>query len=73
MEVSQPGRDAANSRFVRQVREQAEARGETLTDAEVARRAKHLRSAHFTRLQLLSAQARRRNNGNKPSTATGDF
>lgn len=46
--------------FERTVIEQAEANGEQLTDAEVAKRAEHLRKAHMYRLALASAKARRK-------------
>jgi len=58
--VSQPARDAFMRRFARQVREDAAARGEKLSAAEVDRRAEHLKTAHFTRMALASAKARRR-------------
>jgi hypothetical protein len=57
-EVSAPGRKAFLSRFERQIREGAERRGEQLSDAEIARRAEHLKRAYFKGLAFRSAKAR---------------
>lgn len=57
--VTANARAKASERFERTVIEQAEANGEQLTQAEVARRAEHLRKAHMYRLALASAKARR--------------
>lgn len=51
-----PARAAAEARFVRQVRELF---GD-LPDEELARRARHLKRAYFTRLAMASAKARRK-------------
>lgn len=53
--TSQPGRQA----FLASFEKQADPDG-NLDEAERARRAEHLRKAHFTRLALLSAQKRRK-------------
>ncbi len=58
--VSQPARDRFMGRFERNVREAAAAKGEKLTEAEVARRAEHAKKAYFARLALKSAKARRK-------------
>lgn len=50
-----PARAALDAKFLRE----ADPEG-TLPPAERERRAQHLRKAHFTRLALKSAQARRR-------------
>jgi hypothetical protein len=55
-----PARAAALGRFEKQVREEASARGETLAPHEIRRRAEHLRKAHFARMALASARARRK-------------
>lgn len=52
---TQPGRDALFSRFEREVDPAGD-----LDPRERAKRAENARKAHFTRLALLSAQARRR-------------
>jgi hypothetical protein len=49
-------RKAANDRFKRQVRDEHP----NLDDREVARRAEHLRRAHFARMALASSRARSR-------------
>jgi hypothetical protein len=54
-----PARAAFASRFVDEARRLAADRGEAITDAEAERRAAFLRKAHFTRLGLRSAAARR--------------
>lgn len=59
-EGTKPARDAFDQRFLNEARKAAEAKGEQLTDDELHRRAYSLRKAYFTRLALLSAQARRR-------------
>lgn len=48
-------RAAANGRFEREARE----RHPNASDEQIARAAEHLRSAHFKRLALASARARR--------------
>ena len=50
-----PGRKAFRDRFVREARE----RFGDLPDDELAIRAEHLRKAHYLRMALRSAQARR--------------
>lgn len=52
-------RAAYRERFHRQVREEAAARGEQLTEEEVTRRAESALKAHMTRLAYRSAKARR--------------
>jgi len=54
-QTTAPGRKAFLARFEREVDPDG-----TLDPAERARRAGHLRKAHFTRLALRSVQARRR-------------
>lgn len=54
-----PARQAFAGRFEREARE----RFGDLEPAELARRAEHLRKAHFKRLALRSAQARRARKG----------
>jgi hypothetical protein len=54
----QPAREAAEARFARQVIDEAEQRGEALTDAEIAKRAGHVRAAFYLRLSMASAKAR---------------
>lgn len=49
---------AAEARFAKQVRQEAAAAGEALTDAEVARRAAYRRELFYTRLAYKSAKAR---------------
>jgi hypothetical protein len=58
-------RAAANGRFEQQARELHP----TATDEQIARVAKHLKSAHFSRLALASAKARRAKSGSRPATA----
>lgn len=52
--ISAPGREAAESRFERQVREQFP----HLPDDEIAKRAASARSAFYAEIQLKSARAR---------------
>ena len=52
-----PARQAFNDRFLREARERF---GDNLAPEDLARRAEHLRRAHFKRLALKSAQARRK-------------
>jgi hypothetical protein len=54
-----PARAAFDSRFVAEARRLAAERGEVISDTEAERRAEFLRKAHFTRLGLRSADARR--------------
>jgi hypothetical protein len=58
-----PGRAAFAERFEQQVIDEAAARGEILTPKEIRRRAEHLKKAHFYRLALASAKARRKKAG----------
>jgi hypothetical protein len=51
-----PARAAFHDRFLREARERF---GADLPPDDLARRAEHLRRAHFARLALRSAQARR--------------
>ena len=51
-----PAREAFRDRFIREAREKF---GDLPTD-DLARRAEHLRRAHFKRMALRSAQARRK-------------
>lgn len=48
-------------RFEAQVRAEAKARGESLSEDETAKRAKHAMKLYMTRLALKSAKARRSN------------
>ncbi len=57
-----PATAAMLSRFDREVQAAAEARGETLTSHEFARRVRSARKAHFQRLALASSIARARRN-----------
>ena len=50
-----PARQAALDRFEREIRQ----RFPDLTDAEVAKRAEHLKKAHYLRMAYRSAQVRR--------------
>jgi hypothetical protein len=59
----QPAREAFEARFPRQVLEMAAARGETLTEKEVQRRAHLLLRAHMQRLAVASARSRTRKSG----------
>lgn len=54
-----PARAAMRDKFIREAREKF---GD-LPDDELARRAEHLRRAHFKRMALRSAQARRKKAG----------
>lgn len=51
-----PARQAARDRFIRLARE----RYGDLAPAELQKRAEHLRKAHYTRMAIASAEARRR-------------
>ena len=55
--ATQPARDAMRDKFLREARERF---GADLAPDDLARRAEHLRRAHFKRLALKSAQARRK-------------
>lgn len=57
--VTEPGRRAADQRFIDQVIAYAASKGETLTEAETARRAAAARKAFYVRLSFYSARARR--------------
>lgn len=46
--------------FAAQARNEAAARGETIDDAEAARRGEFLRRAHYARMAARSAEVRRR-------------
>lgn len=71
-ETTAKGRKVFLDRFELEVVEAARARGGELTDpAEIARRARHAKSAYFQRLALKSAQARR-GTGEAPSTVRRD-
>jgi hypothetical protein len=52
--ISAPGREAAEARFERQVREQFP----NLPDDEVVKRARNARKAFYAEIQLKSARAR---------------
>jgi hypothetical protein len=56
---TETGRLAAEARFERQVRDEAAAAGETLTDYQVARRAAAARRLFYARLTFASAKVRR--------------
>jgi hypothetical protein len=58
-------RAAANARFEAEARE----KHPDASDEQVARIAEHLRKAHFSRLALRSAQARRAKASAKPAAA----
>jgi hypothetical protein len=62
--ATQPARDAMRDKFL----EEARAKFGDLPEQELARRAESLRKAHFTRLALKSAQARRKRAGRPSST-----
>ena len=53
-----PALAAAEARYEREVREEAAARGETLSEAQVVRRATAKRRLFFARLSYRSAQVR---------------
>jgi hypothetical protein len=55
--ATDPARKAFRDRFVREAREKF---GDDLAPDDLARRAEHLRRAHYKRLALRSAQARRK-------------
>jgi hypothetical protein len=52
-----PAREAFRDRFIQEAREKF---GDDLASDDLARRAEHLRRAHFKRMALRSAQARRK-------------
>lgn len=56
--LTAPARAAFDAGFEKKVREQAEADGEKLSAEEVARRAGHLKKAHFYRMAMKSAKVR---------------
>jgi hypothetical protein len=56
--VTEPGRLAAERRFTAEVLQDAVARGERLTDEEIARRALARRKLFYARLSFASAKAR---------------
>jgi hypothetical protein len=58
--TSKPGRDAFLARFERLAREEAEGRGEKVSDAEILRRADQLKRSHMAALAFASAKARRK-------------
>jgi hypothetical protein len=53
-----PATAAAEARFAREARQEASARGETLSEAEVARLAAIKRKLFYARLSYASAKAR---------------
>ena len=53
-----PATAAAEARYAREVRDEAAARGESLTEAEIARRAAAKRKLFYARLSYASAKAR---------------
>jgi hypothetical protein len=55
---TRPATVAAEARFLREVIEEAAAAGESLSDADIARRAKAKRSLLFAKLSYASAKAR---------------
>jgi hypothetical protein len=61
--ATQKARDTFNERFVAEARERF---GNDLAPDDLARRAEHLRKAHYLRLALKSAQARRKRSGRTP-------
>jgi hypothetical protein len=65
-ETSRAGREAFLASFRRQVLEAAEAKGERLSEDEVDRRAEYLKKAHFLRMAMASAKARRARKAGKP-------
>lgn len=63
---TEKARAAADGRFEKQARE----KHPTATDEQIARVAKHLKSAHFSRMALASARARSAKSARKqPATA----
>lgn len=66
-EITAAARAASMGRFEREVRAEADARGEQLTAAEIARRADARKRLYFAKLAWKSTQARKRNR----KTATG--
>lgn len=58
-------RAAADGRFEQQARE----KHPTATEEQIARAAKYLKSAHFSRLALASAKARRAKSARTPAAA----
>ena len=65
--ATKPARDAFNDRFLREARERF---GDDLAPDDLARRAEHLRRAHYKRMALKSAQARRKRAG-RPTQERG--
>jgi hypothetical protein len=59
-QLTAPARKSFEERFVRQVIAEAKERGESLTEAEIERRAGHLKKAYFVRLGMASGKARKR-------------
>jgi hypothetical protein len=58
-EIAARARRGFYARFLREAEQAAQAKGETLTAFELARRADYLRRAHMARLAMRSAMARR--------------
>jgi hypothetical protein len=58
-----PAREAFRDRFIQEAREKF---GDNLASDGLARRAEHLRRAHFKRMALRSAQARRKRTRRSP-------
>ncbi len=60
VETTAAARDAFRTQFEREVIEYARSRGEELSPAEITRRAEHALKAHYIRMALASAKARRK-------------
>jgi hypothetical protein len=61
--LTAPARAGFDASFKRKVRLEAEGNGEILTEAEVTRRAGHLKKAHMLRMARVSAKARAKAGG----------
>lgn len=58
--IAARARTGLDAKFVQEIQEAAARNGELLSPAELDRRAGYARKAHFARLSMLSAQARKR-------------
>lgn len=61
--IAARARDGLHQKFVNEVQEAANARGEVLTKAELDQRVEMARKEHFSRLALKSAHARKQGKG----------
>jgi hypothetical protein len=57
-EATSPAREAMQRRFAQEVIKAAEDAGVTLSDEDIARRAKNARTAHYLRMARKSVEAR---------------